>query len=1054
MGSKKILSTYFINTLLINTVALQIVFNTISMKLNLIALATLFLGCLLANNLLVAQTDKALKFDGENDYLNRATTNLPATEDFTIETWVRLDRLNQNPVIYQEQALNPITLNKVSSKVLIWDGTGQFLGEPIIVFGAGLIRDDNLGFVFTVPVFGFKACEWNHVAGVLDYDEATASSYVQIFINGVLAGSTVWNAGPTLDGPQEPPISSSDAYNTELGRALHNNESYFQGIDGALDNVAVWKEARTAAEIVSDMDKQINLEEEESNLLLFLDFEQIFAPSGIPAFQNKADTTLFITHNFNLEKSRVGFGASCNSATETGVIYVNDNATGANNGTSWANAFTHLQDALCIASAGSEIRVGEGIYTPNQLFTTSIVGRSSVFEIHNGISLVGGFPDGGGESAPINHPTILSGNLGELGNSYNIINLVLEDTDITMDGFTIAYGNATVTNHFEWGAAINARKTNSGNANLTLKNCQFLNNQSTVGGAIFMNHIGKDTLGIVLENCHFEGNKSMVDGGALFIKTLGSNERTTNVTITDCTFLNNEAMTGAAGVICLKGEGGKVVLKECQFLNNQSTIGGAIFISHLGEDSLAVVLENCQFEDNKATIDGGALFIRNSGSNQRTTNVTLTACSFLNNEAMDDTGALQIDSENGGKTNLTITKNSFIGNKSLDAAGVIRLNGEGGTIAATIEQCLFSENSSQEGGGVFYNDGDTGEKFTLNIINSIFETNHTGDDNNQGWGGVALNYGRNGGDTQINYTNCTFFNNSALMDGAISADLAAHSTYTNCIIWGNNSENGEIVQLYDTISTIVINHSIFENDCPLYTDCSNIISTNPLFTDALEKDFTLQMNSPAIDAGTSTNAPIDDYLGNIRSMKIDIGAYEYGTAQNTCPISQTYGNQVQSAGTYTAQTAISSQAIIEANYSVTYQAGTSITLAAGFHAKPNCTFLATIESCEPQLLEEIKVEERSIPSIKEDNINHLNLTIAPNPSNSTTTISYQLSKPSVVSLALYDLTGKEVKTILNERIDEAGIYGQQVDLSDFPKGLYFVRIQFNEQISTKKLVIN
>lgn len=90
------------------------------------------------------------------------------------------------------------------------------------------------------------------------------------------------------------------------------------------------------------------------------------------------------------------------------IIYVDSDATGINDGSSWTNAYTELYDAISNASLNDSIWVAEGTYYPELNATP----RLSTFLIDKQISLFGGF--NGTETVLsqrnyVLHPTILSG---------------------------------------------------------------------------------------------------------------------------------------------------------------------------------------------------------------------------------------------------------------------------------------------------------------------------------------------------------------------------------------------------------------------------------------------------------------------------------------------------------------------------------------------------------------------------------------------------------------------------------------------------------------------
>lgn len=76
----------------------------------------------------------------------------------------------------------------------------------------------------------------------------------------------------------------------------------------------------------------------------------------------------------------------------------------------------------------------------------------------------------------------------------------------------------------------------------------------------------------------------------------------------------------------------------------------------------------------------------------------------------------------------------------------------------------------------------------------------------------------------------------------------------------------------------------------------------------------------------------------------------------------------------------------------------------------------------------------------------------PNPFNPATSINYELPVTGLVILNIFDVTGKEVATLVNEQ-QNAGMYSVQFDGSNFASGVYFYRIQAGEFTQVKKMFL-
>jgi hypothetical protein len=77
----------------------------------------------------------------------------------------------------------------------------------------------------------------------------------------------------------------------------------------------------------------------------------------------------------------------------------------------------------------------------------------------------------------------------------------------------------------------------------------------------------------------------------------------------------------------------------------------------------------------------------------------------------------------------------------------------------------------------------------------------------------------------------------------------------------------------------------------------------------------------------------------------------------------------------------------------------------------------------------------------------------PNPFNPLLTISYSIPSETMVSITVFNMLGEKISTLVNNAYTLSGFHSVNWNASDYPSGMYFVKIQTPSVINTKKALL-
>lgn len=333
------------------------------------------------------------------------------------------------------------------------------------------------------------------------------------------------------------------------------------------------------------------------------------------------------------------------------TLYVKAEANGVGDGSSWADAFPHLHDAIMAATEGDRIWIATGTYIPTGNKSNNDA-RSVHFKMKNGVAIYGGFA--GDEPANYDlsqrnfqlNKTILSGDLegndvlNKLttynDNAYHVFFHDASNLNHTaiLDGVTITGGNANGTNKYG-GGMYNVKSSPY------LSNVEIVGNFADSSGAGLYN---SNMSSPILINTKIQNNSSNVGGGGVY------NRQDSSPVFIQAIISGNSANQGAG---IYNGVRSTATIINGLLTGNRATEGGGALFSNTG----GFTLINTTISGNLAKKDSGGIYI--TGTNKNVASLQLSNSIVVGNEAGvgNDIGDLII----GDNMETVIIENSIIG---------------------------------------------------------------------------------------------------------------------------------------------------------------------------------------------------------------------------------------------------------------------------------------------------------------------------------------------------------------------------------------------------------